>query len=98
MSEIQEILQAAIERGGSDVFIIPGSGVRLKVAGEVQTLSPTVLKPDDTRRLIKQVYELDHREMDRLTQQGDDDFSFGLARMGRFRCSSRRCRRCRSGC
>ena len=88
MSEIHDILQVAIERGGSDVFIIPGSGVRLKVAGEVQILSQTLLKPDDTRRLIKQVYELDHRDMDRLTEHGDDDFSFSISGVGRFRCNA----------
>ena len=88
MSEIHDILQVAIERGGSDVFIIPGSGVRLKVAGEVQILSQTLLRADDTRRLIKQVYELDHRDMDRLTEHGDDDFSFSISGVGRFRCNA----------
>ena len=85
MSEIHEILQAAIACEGSDVFIIPGSAVRLKVAGEVRPLFETVLKPDDTRRLIKQVYELDHRDMERLTEHGDDDFSFSISGVGRFR-------------
>ena len=88
MSEVHDILRAAIERGGSDVFIIPGSCVRLKVNGEVQSLLDTVLKPDDTKRLIKQVYELDFREMDRLLEQGDDDFSFSISGVGRFRCNA----------
>ncbi len=88
MTEIQEILQTAIAREGSDVFIIPGSGVRLKVAGEVQMLSSEPLKPDDTRRLIRQVYELDHRDMDRLAEHGDDDFSFSISGVGRFRCNA----------
>jgi twitching motility protein PilT len=88
MTEIQDILQTAIAREGSDVFIIPGSGVRLKVAGEVQLLSTTPLKPDDTRRLIRQVYELDHRDMDRLSEHGDDDFSFSISGVGRFRCNA----------
>ena len=88
MAEIHDILQSAIARGGSDVFIIPGVGVRLKVAGEVQQLLDTVLRPDDTRRLIQQVYELDHRDMDRLTQHGDDDFSFSVSGVGRFRCNA----------
>ena len=88
MAEVHDILQSAIERGGSDVFIIPGSCVRLKVAGEVRPLLETVLKPDDTRRLIKQVYELDHRDMDRLTENGDDDFSFSINGVGRFRCNA----------
>ncbi|MEA4870598.1 MAG: PilT/PilU family type 4a pilus ATPase [Christensenella sp.] len=88
MAEVHDILRAAIERGGSDVFIIPGSCVRLKVSGEVQSLMDTVLKPDDTKRLIKQVYELDSREMDRLLEHGDDDFSFSISGVGRFRCNA----------
>ena len=88
MAEVNDILQAAIERGGSDVFIIPGSCVRMKVAGEVQPLMDTVLKPEDTRRLIKQVYDLDRREMDHLFEQGDDDFSFSISGVGRFRCNA----------
>ena len=88
MAEIHDILQSAIERGGSDVFIIPGSYVRLKVAGEVQPLLSTVLRPDDTKRLIRQVYELDNRNMDRLTEHGDDDFSFSVSGVGRFRCNA----------
>ena len=44
MAEVHDILQAAIERGGSDVFIVPGSCVRLKVAGEVQQLLTAVLQ------------------------------------------------------
>ena len=88
MAEVHDILRSAIERGGSDVFIIPGSCVRLKVNGEVQSLLDTVLKPDDTKRLIKQVYELDSREMDRLLEQGDDDFSFSISGVGRFRCNA----------
>lgn len=90
MAEINDILQAAIEKTGSDVFIIPGACVRVKIAGEVHPLMQAVLKPADTKRLIQQVYELDRREMDRLTQQGDDDFSFSISGVGRFRCNAYR--------
>lgn len=88
MAEVHDILRAAIERGGSDVFIVPGSCVRLKVSGEVQPLLDAVLRPDDTKRLIRQVYELDNREMDRLLELGDDDFSFSISGVGRFRCNA----------
>ncbi len=88
MAEIHDILQAAIERGGSDVFIIPGACVRLKVSGEVHSLMDAVLRPDDTKRLIRQVYDLDNREMDRLLIEGDDDFSFSISGVGRFRCNA----------
>ncbi len=88
MADVNDILQVAIERGGSDVFIIPGSCVRLKVSGEVQPIMDLLLKPDDTKRLIKQVYDLNHREMDHLLESGDDDFSFSISGVGRFRCNA----------
>lgn len=88
MAEIHDILQSAIKRDGSDVFIVPGSCVRVKISGEVRSIGETALKPDDTKRLIQQVYELDKREMDRLTQHGDDDFSFSISGVGRFRCNA----------
>ncbi|NLI55151.1 MAG: PilT/PilU family type 4a pilus ATPase [Clostridiales bacterium] len=88
MAEVHDILRAAIERGGSDVFIVPGSCVRLKVSGEVRPLLDAVLRPDDTKRLIRQVYDLDNRGMDRLLEQGDDDFSFSISGVGRFRCNA----------
>lgn len=89
MTEIGEILNMAIQTGGSDVFIIPGSRVCIKSSGAVQPmLQEAVLKPDDTRRLIKQVYDLDGREMERLLEHGDDDFSFSVSGVGRFRCNA----------
>jgi len=88
MSEIHDILKSAIERGGSDVFIIPGSFVRVKVSGEVQPLMDKMLRPDDTKWLIRQVYDLDHRDMDHLMEVGDDDFSFSISGVGRFRCNA----------
>lgn len=89
MTEIGEILNMAIQTGGSDVFIIPGSRVCIKSSGAVQPmLQDAVLRPDDTRRLIKQVYDLDGRDMKRLLDHGDDDFSFSVSGVGRFRCNA----------
>jgi len=89
MTEIGEILNMAIQTGGSDVFIIPGSRVCIKASGAVQPmLQEAVLKPDDTRRLIQEVYNLDKREMTRLLEHGDDDFSFSVSGVGRFRCNA----------
>lgn len=92
MTEIDEILQKAIETGGSDVFIIPGSRVSMKVSGAVCPVDmdgmESALKPDDTKRLIRQVYALDNRNMERLLEHGDDDFSFSISGVGRFRCNA----------
>ncbi len=67
------------------MFIIPGSCVRLKVAGEVQQLFDVVLKPDipsaSSGRCMSWIIEYGS-----LTEHGDDDFSFSISGVGRFRC------------
>ena len=44
------------------------------------------LLPKDTAELVEQIYELaNHREMTRFKNSGDDDFSFAIPGMSRFR-------------
>jgi twitching motility protein PilT len=88
MAEIDDVLQLAMQTGGSDVFVVPGSCISVKLSGAVQPLLNDVLKPEDTRRLLEQVYRLNGRAMERLLQHGDDDFSFSVSGVGRFRCNA----------
>lgn len=45
--------------------------------------------PDDTHLLLKQIYQLaDNRDMDTLIRTGDDDFSFSVQNLSRFRVSA----------
>ncbi len=89
MTDIVDLLKLAMQQGGSDVFIIPGACASVKLSGAVQPVSDERLSPDDTMRLLKQVYEIDSaRSMDRLLQSGDDDFSFSVRGVGRFRCNA----------
>lgn len=87
--QILEILQAAMERGSSDVFIIPGSPVYVKAQGQMQPLGEVRVMPPDSEQLIRQLYQKAERGMDLLLKEGDDDFSFSLPGLkGRFRCSA----------
>ena len=85
-----ELLKRAVELGGSDVFVIPGSGVTVKAHDRFETLTEERLKPQDTERLVRQMYELAHRDFALLDRQGDDDFSFALLNVSRFRCNAYR--------
>ncbi len=47
------------------------------------------ISPGDTEELIRAIYELDRqRSLDALLNSGDDDFSFSVSGLGRFRCSA----------
>jgi len=87
--ELKQILEQTLCIGGSDVFIIPGSQVMAKVFGKMTPLSSERVMPEESRRLIAQTYELaQKRNLNLLLQNGDDDFSFSLDRVCRFRCNA----------
>ena len=89
--ELRELLLKTLEMGGSDVFIIPGSPVMAKVNGANVAVHDERLKPEDSQSLIAQTYELArNRDMNQLLENGDDDFSFSLERLCRFRCNAYR--------
>ena len=85
-----ELLQKAVQMGGSDVFIIPGSCVTVKVQNDFVNLTEERLLPADTERLVQQMYELAHRNIALLDREGDDDFSFAIVNVIRFRCTAYR--------
>ena len=88
MPQIIDILTAAMRMDGSDVFLIPGAEVSMKVGGHVMPIMEGVLKPEDTMSLLAQVYALDGRSSERVLAGGDDDFSFSVRGVGRFRCNA----------
>lgn len=89
--ELHEILKKTLDMGGSDIFIVPGSPVTAKVSGRLLPVTQERTMPKDTEELIRQTYALAQgRSIDQLMEGGDDDFSFSLERMCRFRCNAYR--------
>ena len=85
-----ELLKKAVAMGGSDIFIIPGACATVKVNSTLQNLTEDKLLPPDTERLVREMYELAHRDVALLDREGDDDFSFALLNVSRFRCNAYR--------
>lgn len=86
--ELKQILQKALDLGGSDIFIVPGSPAMVKVSGRLVPATEDRITPQDTEDLIGQSYELaNNRAPDQLKEMGDDDFSFSLVHLCRFRCN-----------
>ena len=86
---IVEYLTEATRRGASDVFIMVGRPLAIKVKGILSELSEERLKPSDTEALRREIYDLDgQRTIDRLYANGDDDFAFAIRGVSRFRVSA----------
>lgn len=61
----------------------------MKVHGVLEPIMEGKLRPEDTLELIRQVYAVEPaRDMTRLMETGDDDFSFSVRQVGRFRCNA----------
>ena len=86
---LEDFLRLIIEKKGSDVYIVPGAKVMSKINDQLEPLSGSKLRLTECEDLIRQIYtKADSRSMERLIRDGDDDFSFGLANFGRFRCNA----------
>ncbi len=87
--KLEDFLRTILDKKGSDVYIVPGAKVMAKVNDQLEPMSDAKLRLSDCEDLIRQIYaRAEGRKMERLDREGDDDFSFGLANMGRFRCSA----------
>ena len=84
--DITEIMKTAVARGASDIFIIAGLPITFKVSGVTQELSDEILKPVDTHRLVSEIYmQANNRNIEGVEKSGDDDFSFAVKGISRFR-------------
>ena len=82
------ILQDATEAGASDIFIVAGLPLSYRVNG-VLFHKGERLMPDSTEAFIRQIYELTHTHpIDDFLKNGDDDFSFAIPGLSRFRVST----------
>ena len=88
--EIIEYLKQAVETRASDVFIIAGGPVSMKVDGRIKAVSDEKLLPPKTKSLITEIYQLAELSMEKYLQTGDDDFAFAIPGLSRFRVNAYR--------
>ena len=82
------VLQTATSAHASDIFIVAGLPLSYKVHGAIQS-SGDRLMPDNTEALIEDIYRLaGNRSMQRFLECGDDDFSFAIPGLSRYRVST----------
>lgn len=83
-----DILNFASDRNASDIFIIAGQPVTIKVYNQLITYNSIKMKPADTHGMISEIYEHAERSEARLSEHGDDDFSFSIPNLSRYRVST----------
>ena len=90
VEQLEEILRKALQYHGSDVFVVPGSQIMTKANGKMIPITEEKALPNDIAVLVDRAYELARRDRDTLHDEGDDDFSFAVRDLSRFRCNTYR--------
>ena len=85
MAELMDYLTQAVERRASDLFFVAGGSASAKVEGQILPLDDERLLPPKTEELLRAIYQLAGRDMDGFLARGDDDFSFSVRGLARFR-------------
>ena len=88
--QVLDYLKMAVEKDASDIFILAGSPATAKIEGRIVKLGEDRLLPNNTRELIGEIYEMARRSTEHFESTGDDDFSFAVSGVARFRVNAYR--------
>ena len=85
--QLKELLEQMIEVKASDIFIIAGLPLSYQTSGVHVRTDSAPLMPADTEAYVRAIYDLAKRDMSLFENSvnHDDDFSFAVAGVGRFR-------------
>ena len=85
--DLKQLLQEMIDVKASDVFINAGLPLSYHTSGQHVRTDSAPLMPKDTKKYVAAIYELAGRDMGPFerSMNHDDDFSFAVPGVGRFR-------------
>ena len=84
--EVMELLTQAVEQNAADIFLVPGMPFSYKIGGRIICQGEEKIMPDQMNQMITRIYEIaKNRSMERVLSHGDDDFSFAIPGVSRFR-------------
>lgn len=90
MESLQMYLSRAAKDGASDLFFVPGAPVSYKLEGLLVPMDDQRLTTVFSEQLITEIYTLAGRDMGVFQTSGDDDFSFAIPGLARFRVNTYR--------
>ena len=90
MADLMNYLKFAVEHEASDLLIVAGGPVYAKLEGHIRPVDEGRLLPPRTEELVKEIYSIAKRSMDHYLETWDDDFSFSVPGLARFRVNAYR--------
>ena len=90
MASWMDFLRIATEHQASDVFFVAGKPACEKIEGHLRPMSEEKLLPAHMEMMLHEIYDAAGRDMAHFLQTGDDDFSFAVPGLARFRVNTYR--------
>jgi len=86
---LENVLEEVARKGASDIYLVSGKPLSMKIGGNIVELHDSNLMPNDTKEYLQEIYMLaSNRDINLVEEEGDDDFSFSLPGVARFRVSA----------
>ena len=84
---LSDLLKQMIDLKASDIFVVAGLPLTYKASGRQVRMDGEILTPADTRTVVEAIYEIAGRDFKNFASNDnlDEDFSFALPGIGRFR-------------
>lgn len=90
MGILMDYLTRAAHEGASDLFVVPGAPVSMKLDGAIVPIGTEKIMPSSGEALICEIYTMAGRDIGDFRRTGDDDFSFSVSGLARFRVNTYR--------
>ena len=87
MANLENLLKLAVDAHASDIFIMAGLPLTYKANGKLIHVDEDRVMPPQSETLVQEIYQLGNRDMHRVLDTGDDDFSITVPNLSRFRVS-----------
>jgi twitching motility protein PilT len=85
--ELEPLLKEMIDAHASDIFVVAGMPLSYSAHGQITRLDDKKLFANDTAEVVEAIYKLADRDIEPMKQSRnhDEDFSFAIGGLGRFR-------------
>ena len=80
---LDQSLKRSMEMKASDVHYSVGRPIMIRVDGDLVEMDEHVLKPEDVRKMFEPI--MNEKQKEELDKEGEIDFAYSLASVGRFR-------------
>ena len=83
MSNLNELLKKLVDEGGSDLHVLSGDPVRMRINGDLNSVTDEPISSKDAFEYFKDIMTLRNKEV--LERDEQVDFAYELKDVGRFR-------------